>query len=294
MEGIALHVGAGDRGVEEAQIEGGIVADEDRAPALVGAHRVADLAEDSLQRVAFGQRRAQRMVRIDAGDRQRRRIEARAREGLHVVVVGGTAAQRAVGVHVDEHRRNLQQRVGRGVKAAALHIDHHRQVAAEAPRHERRQPGRARPPARPAQRRAAVRSCGDSKHSAISETPADTLAGAQRHQLVGAERVVRRHLPGLRQQGKGVACCAADRRSRRRGRRRTPRAARARRPREGLRVQLDAGVRGEDPGAATGRSPWPRARAARCRCRGTVAGCRGPPPRAARRGRASALSTGRQ
>ncbi len=33
MEGIALHVGARDRGVEKSQVEGGVVADEDGAAA---------------------------------------------------------------------------------------------------------------------------------------------------------------------------------------------------------------------------------------------------------------------
>ncbi len=50
---------------------------------------------------------------------------------------------------------------------------------------------------------------------------------------------------------------------------------------EGLRVQLDAGVRGEDSGAAAGRLLGRSARAARCRCRGRSAVRRARPPRAA-------------
>ena len=137
VKGVALHIGARHGGIEKAQIEGGVVTHQDSAPAPVGAHRVTDFAEHSLQRIALGQRRAQRMVRIDAGDRQRRRIQARSREGLYVVAVGFAAAQCAAVVHVDERRGDLQQGIGRGMKATALNIDHHRQIAAETPRHER-------------------------------------------------------------------------------------------------------------------------------------------------------------
>ena len=138
MKGIALDLRARDCGVQEAQVEGGVVADQDRAAAAVGAQRVTDLAEDSLQGIALRQRRTQRVKGIDAGDRERGGIQPPACEGLHVEVMGGAAFQGAVAVHVDEHRRDLEQCIGRGVKAAGLHVDGHRQVAAEAPRHERR------------------------------------------------------------------------------------------------------------------------------------------------------------
>ena len=46
------------------------MADEDRAGAFGGAHGGAHLAEDPLQRVVLGDGRAQRMMRIDAGDRE--------------------------------------------------------------------------------------------------------------------------------------------------------------------------------------------------------------------------------
>ena len=133
MEGIALHVGARHGRVEEAQIEGRVVADQDRAAAAVGAHRVADFAEDALQRVALRQRRPQRMVRVDAGDRERQRIQAGALKGLHLIVMRGATLERAVGVHVDECRRDLEQGIGGGMKPAGFHIDRDRQIAAEAP-----------------------------------------------------------------------------------------------------------------------------------------------------------------
>ena len=141
MEGIALDLRACHRGVDEGQIEGRVVPDEDRTAAGVGAYRVAHLAEHPLQRVAFRQRRSQGMPGIDARDRQRCRIEPCALEGLHVEVVGRAAPQRAIAVHVDEHQGDLEQRIRRDVEPARLHIDRHRQVTAKAPRHERRRGG---------------------------------------------------------------------------------------------------------------------------------------------------------
>ena len=117
-------------------------ADEDGAAALVSAHRMAHLAEDSLQGVAFRQRRAQRVMRVDAGDRQCRRIESAAGEGLHVKMVRRAAPQHPLGVHVDEHDCDFEQRIGGSVEAAALHVDRYRQVTAETPHHESRRRGR--------------------------------------------------------------------------------------------------------------------------------------------------------
>ena len=138
MKRIALDLRARDCCVQEAQVERGVVADQDRAAAAVGTQRVTDLAEDPLQGIALRQRRTQRVKGIDARDRERGGIEPPAFERLDVEVMSGAAFQAAVAVHVDEHRRDLEQRIGRRVKAAGLHVDGHRQVAAEAPRHERR------------------------------------------------------------------------------------------------------------------------------------------------------------
>ena len=141
MKRIALHLRARDGGVDEPQIEGGVVANQDRTAAAIATHRMANLPEDSLQGVTFGQRRTQRVKGVDAGDRQGRGIEPSALEGLDVEVMGGTAFQQPLAVHVDEHRGDLEQRVGGGMKAAGFHVDGHRQVTAEAPRHERRRRG---------------------------------------------------------------------------------------------------------------------------------------------------------
>ena len=45
---------------------------------------------------------------------ERHRIEPPALEGLDVKVMRGAAAQRAVRVHVDQDRGDLQQRIGGG------------------------------------------------------------------------------------------------------------------------------------------------------------------------------------
>jgi len=86
--------------------------------------------------------------------------------------MGGTAFQQALAVHVDEHRRDLEQRVGRGVKAAGFHVDGHRQVAAEAPRHERRRRGR---------RCQSFRRC-------LAHDAAPTPEGARRQAMRSAQR----------------------------------------------------------------------------------------------------------
>ena len=111
--------------------------DQDGAAAAVGTHGMADLAKHALQCIALRERRPERMVRVDARDREGGRIDARALEGLHVEGVRRAAPEHAIRAHVDERRGDLQQRIGAGLKAARLDVDRHRQVAAEAPRHER-------------------------------------------------------------------------------------------------------------------------------------------------------------
>ena len=92
MEGIALDAGAFHCGIEESQVEGCVVADENRSPAAVRADGGADLAEQPLQRVTLRNGRPQRMPRIDAVDLERHRIESRALEGLHVKAMRRAAA----------------------------------------------------------------------------------------------------------------------------------------------------------------------------------------------------------
>src|SRR6516164_5344959 len=82
-----------------------------------------------------------------------------------------------------------------------------------------------------------------------SEPPRDALAGAQRHQFLGAERITCRDLPRLGNEGdlaavarQAIEIGTVD-------------------GRERLGIQLDAGVRREDAGAPAGcllRGPWMR------------------------------------
>jgi hypothetical protein len=110
-----------------------VVPDEYRPRAPLRMQRVAHFAKHSLQGVALGKRRAQRVEGIDAIDLERRRIEVRAVVGLHVEAVRGAAHETAVGGDVDEYRRNLQERIRAGIKSTRFDVDDHWQKAAKAP-----------------------------------------------------------------------------------------------------------------------------------------------------------------
>ena len=69
---------------------------------------VAHFAKHSLQGVALGQRRAQRMEGIYPVYDERGRIQARPVVGLHVKAVRRAPHELALGRDVDEDRRNLQ------------------------------------------------------------------------------------------------------------------------------------------------------------------------------------------
>ena len=114
MERIALDAGAGHRRIEKRQIEGGVVTHQHRAPAAMAADGGAHGTEDALQRVALVDRRAQRMPGVDLVDLQRGRIEARVLERPHVIGVRLAAVQPAIRIDLDQHRGDLQQRIGAG------------------------------------------------------------------------------------------------------------------------------------------------------------------------------------
>jgi len=124
-------------GVQEAQVEERVVPDQDGPAAVVLLHRPPDLAEDPLQGVPLGDRGPQGMVGVDAVDLERRCLHVRSLERLHVVAVAFAGHHRAVGLHLHEHRRDLEQGVGRGIESPGLHVHHHGQEPAEAPGHER-------------------------------------------------------------------------------------------------------------------------------------------------------------
>lgn len=75
------------------------------------------------------------MVKLDAGEFQRGRLDVGAFEGLDAEEVGVFREQEAFLVHADSGRGDFQQRVGGRVEAAGLDVHHYRQVAAEAARH---------------------------------------------------------------------------------------------------------------------------------------------------------------
>ncbi len=131
VERVALDFGARHRGVQESEVERRIVADEHRAPTIGGAHRGAHFPENPLQRIALRNRRAQRVMRIDPVDRQRGRLDVRARKRLHVKRVALAAAKVAVRVKIDHHGRDLEQRIGRGIESARLDVHDDRQEAAK-------------------------------------------------------------------------------------------------------------------------------------------------------------------
>ncbi len=112
MERVALDLRARDRRVEEIQVEERVVTHQHRARAFGEAHGVSDLLEDALQGVLLGNRGPQRVMRIDAVDGERSGLEIRPGERRHVIAVRLAARERAVAAHLDEHGRNLQQRVG--------------------------------------------------------------------------------------------------------------------------------------------------------------------------------------
>ena len=162
----------------------------------------------------------------------------RALEGLHVIASVTPRREPAVRADLDQHRRDLQQRVGARIESAGLDVDHDRQEAAEAARHQQR--------------------CGCAQASLVTrsgvEPPAQRFARSQRHQLVRRRRVgcpapatlcassvivarvarqpveIRAELAGECLQSLQRAGCF-----------------------ERLRVQLDGRMRGEDAGAAAGR-----------------------------------------
>src|SRR5690606_37196901 len=84
VEGVALVAAAGDRGIEEVQVEVCVVADQDRALAAVLPDRGAHGGEDVVEGFALGLGEAERMVQVDAGDLQRLRVDVGAGGGHDV------------------------------------------------------------------------------------------------------------------------------------------------------------------------------------------------------------------
>ncbi|MNN42760.1 hypothetical protein D3C81_1569620 [compost metagenome] len=137
MERVALDAGAGDRGIQEAEVEAAVVADQHRALAAAALQRLAHALEDLAERLLLAHRHAQRVAELDAGEVQRRLFDVGALERLDAEERGVLGIEQAVVVHGDGGRGDLQQGVGGAVEAAGLDVHHHRQEAAEAARHRR-------------------------------------------------------------------------------------------------------------------------------------------------------------
>ncbi len=192
----------------------------------------------------------------------------------------------------DQHCGDLEQRIRVRVEAARLDVDHDRQEAAEAPRHEgRARGGRGRFVDSAAARSAAsinavARSlparqpmCSPARSGTSSSVPNGYERGTSHGSLTQREAaLVARQAVEIR------AVLGGERFQALRARRRTRKLrhrARSRRARKRCRRS---------------RRPFPsrRARAARCRCRGRTADRRSQRRRAAPRGRPADFSTGRQ
>ena len=135
VERIALVLGARDRGIDESQIEMRVVADQDRALAVVVAHRVAYVREDVVQRIVFGLGEPKRMMDVDAGHLERLRIDRGAIRRLDMRVDRASGHQAPVVVQIQRDRGDLQQCMATGFEAAGFDIDDDRQEAAEAAGH---------------------------------------------------------------------------------------------------------------------------------------------------------------
>ena len=131
MKRIALDRRAFNGLVEKAQIECGVVTDQDRTLAAVVPHGFADIAEHALQGIPFVDRRTQRVIRVDAVDGQRCRIEIGTFEGLDVETDRRTTFELPGVAKFDQHGGDLEQCISLGIEATGLDIDDDRQKAAE-------------------------------------------------------------------------------------------------------------------------------------------------------------------
>jgi len=79
--------------------------------------------------------RAEVLIRIDAVELQRRRLEVRTGERLHVTCVGLGELPMSVVVDLQQHGGDFQERVGLRVEAAGLDIHHDGEEATKARPH---------------------------------------------------------------------------------------------------------------------------------------------------------------
>ena len=126
MKRIAFGIGARHRRVKKAQVERGVVPNQNRALAVMRFEGSANFFEDALQSVFFVNRWAQRVIGVDACDGQRGGFDVGTVKGFDMKGVGFAAAKYPVRVNIDEYRCNLQQRIFGGIESASLNVNHHR------------------------------------------------------------------------------------------------------------------------------------------------------------------------
>jgi hypothetical protein len=131
MKRVSLNPRPFYRGVQKAKIKMRIVTDKYGAIAFPFTQFGAHIAKHALQCVAFGYRRAQRMMRIDSVDFQRSGFEVRVFKRNDVKTQCIAASQITLVIDIQEYRCNFQQRIGRGIEAAGFNIDYDRQEAAK-------------------------------------------------------------------------------------------------------------------------------------------------------------------
>ncbi len=132
MERIALEIVALGCGTDETVIEMRVVRDQDGAFAAGSFHLGADVLEHVLEDFMFRMRNAQRVMRIDASELERRLFQVGARERDYPVEMGIFGHQLAVLVEIDRDGGDFQDGICLRIEAATLDINDYRQETAEA------------------------------------------------------------------------------------------------------------------------------------------------------------------
>jgi hypothetical protein len=126
-----------DRRIKEGEVEGGVVADQDRALAFGGLDRIPYGIEDVVERLALGQGPAEGVVRVDARHLEGARVDIGARERIDIGRDGRRRHQEARGLHADGDDGDFQQGIPFGIEAARFDIHDDRQEPPEPPGHRR-------------------------------------------------------------------------------------------------------------------------------------------------------------
>ncbi len=132
VKGVALVAGAVDSGVEKAEIEMGIVANQHGAFAAGGSQALADRSKQIAQCFALTNRLSERVVRLDAVELQCRFFNIGALKRLDMLHHDLAGHDPTVGVHLDDAHSKLQQGIGGGIEAASFDVDDNRLKAAKA------------------------------------------------------------------------------------------------------------------------------------------------------------------